>query len=69
MFGVLRLVYLLWSIGAIVVLARGLSQIFFGQKTSRVNRFSRTVLLALLWPIALATREGRAALRALGHGD
>jgi uncharacterized membrane protein len=69
MLGLLRLVYLLWSIGAIVVLARGLSQIFFGRKAPGVQRFSRAVLLALLWPIAVATAEGRAALRALGRSD
>lgn len=69
MLGLLRLAYLVWSIGAIVVFARGLSQIIFGRPAPGVNRFSRAIFLAVVWPVALITPEGRAALRALGRSQ
>lgn len=65
----LRLVYIAWVIGAVVVFSRGLSQMLFGNRAAGSGQFFRAVFMALVWPIALLTPEGRAALRALARSD
>ncbi|MCS6948263.1 MAG: hypothetical protein NZM12_11660 [Steroidobacteraceae bacterium] len=62
-----RWLYVAWLIGAIVVFARGLSSVLFGGAGPALPRLARAVFLALLWPIAVLTREGRSALRSLAH--
>jgi uncharacterized membrane protein YuzA (DUF378 family) len=69
MFAVLRLLYLIWMIGAVIVFARGLSQMLFGNNASASTVFFRAVFMAAIWPIAMLTPEGRAALRAMSRRD
>jgi TM2 domain-containing membrane protein YozV len=69
MFALLELLYLVWMIGAVVVFARGLSQMLFGKVGAGSNAFFRAIFMAVIWPIALLTPEGRAALRAMSRSD
>lgn len=64
---ILRGLYMLWLIGAVVVLSRGLSQILFGSSPAGLRQLLRAVFMAVVWPIAMLTPEGRAALRALAR--
>jgi hypothetical protein len=66
---IFRLIYVIWMIGAIVVLSRGLSQILFGRSTAGPKHFVRALFMAAIWPVAAMTPEGRAALRALARSD
>jgi TM2 domain-containing membrane protein YozV len=69
MVALLELLYLAWIIGAVVVFARGLSQMLFGKVVAGTNVFFRAIFMAVIWPIALLTPEGRAALRAMSRSD
>lgn len=69
MSALLRLIYIAWIIGAIVVFLRGLSQMLFGRGAAGSTQFFRAIFMAIVWPIALMTPEGRAALRALARAD
>jgi hypothetical protein len=69
MFALLRLLYVAWMIGAVLVFSRGLSQMLFGKSVAGSTAFFRTVFMAVIWPIAMLTPEGRAALRAMARGD
>ena len=69
MFALLELLYLVWIIGAVVVFARGLSQMLFGKDVAALTVFIRAIFMAAIWPIAMLTPEGRAALRAMSHRD
>jgi hypothetical protein len=64
---ILRILYVLWLVGAVLIFARGLSQMVFGSRAPGINHLWRSIFLALVWPIALLSSEGRAALRALAR--
>jgi hypothetical protein len=65
----LRLLYVIWMIGAVIVFARGLSQMLFGKNVAASTAFFRAIFMAAIWPIAILTPEGRAALRAMSRSD
>ena len=69
MFAFFRLLYVIWMIGAVIVFARGLSQMLFGKDVAALTVFIRAIFMAAIWPIAMLTPEGRAALRAMSHRD
>ncbi len=69
MFAVFQLLYVIWMIGAVIVFARGLSQMLFGKNVAALTVFFRAVFMAAIWPVAMLTPEGRAALRAMSHKD
>ena len=64
-FGVLRLIGVLWILGFIVLALAATSSFLFTPVDSidRGRRWSGRLTIALLWPIALMTPAGRARLR------
>jgi hypothetical protein len=60
-----RLVYLVWLAGLVVLALIATSQLLFASTgENRVSRWISQLSLAVLWPIAALTRAGRETLRA-----
>jgi hypothetical protein len=65
MFALLRFVGILWILGFIVLALAAFSGFLFSSAdaTHRSQRLTGRLSMALLWPIALMTSDGRARLR------
>jgi len=64
-FGLLRLIGVLWIVGFIVLALAATSSFLFSPVDSidRGRRWSGRLAMALLWPVALMSSAGRARLR------
>lgn len=63
MFGLLRLIGILWILGFGVLALAAISNYLFSTDPERSQRFSGRLSMALLWPIAIFSSAGRARLR------
>jgi hypothetical protein len=63
MFGLLRLIGILWILGFIALALAALSNYLFSTDPERAQRFSGRLSMAMLWPIAIFSSAGRARLR------
>ena len=63
MFGIVRLIGVLWILGFIVLALAATSSYLFSSDPERAQRFSGRLSMALLWPIAIFSSAGRARLR------
>ena len=60
-----RLLYLAWLLGVLVLALIATSQLLFAATgENRTARWLSQLTLAVLWPIAAVTRAGRETLRA-----
>ena len=65
MVALLRLLYLLWILGFVVLALIATSQLLFASTgENRSARWASQVTLAVLWPLAVLTRAGRETLKA-----
>jgi NRPS condensation-like uncharacterized protein len=61
----LRLIYLVWLLGLVVLGLVATSQLLFASTgENRTARWVSQLTLATLWPLAVVTRAGRETLRA-----
>jgi len=64
-FGLLRLVGVIWIFGFIVLALAATSSYLYSTEGSpeRVRRWQTRLRMSLLWPVALMSADGRARLR------
>jgi hypothetical protein len=64
-FGLLRLVGVIWIFGFIVLALAATSSYLYSTENSpeRVRRWQTRLRMSLLWPVALMSADGRARLR------
>ena len=65
LFGLLRLIGVIWILGFIVLALAATSSFLFSSADAaeRGQRFSARLAMALMWPIALMSSAGRDRLR------
>jgi len=65
LFGLLRLVGVIWIFGFIVLAAIATSSYMFSSEpeAARTQRWFSRLRMSFIWPIALLTADGRARLR------
>jgi hypothetical protein len=64
-FGLLRLVGVIWIFGFIVLALAATSSYLYSTESSpeRLRRWQTRLRMSLLWPVALLSADGRARLR------
>ena len=65
MFGLVRLIWVIWIFGFIVLALTATSSYMFSSEAEpeRSKRWHSRLRMSLMWPIALMSSDGRARLR------
>lgn len=61
-YALLLLLYRVWLVVGVVLLLCCLSSAVFGRRKGRVMTALKAIPMALLWPLAVLSKEGRSAL-------